>query len=88
MPAKVTPEITFANGFDGWAETHHDIVCAIKDQLENEDSIAFQLEAEQGIGGIYELGVELTNQFEAPHTGQWIESGYFGQLELFLKDKI
>ena len=89
MSSTQKPEISFPNGFESWAETHHDIVEAINRQLENEESIAFKVEAEKGIGGIYELGTELTHQFEASHNDStWIDGDYFTELEKFLNGKI
>jgi hypothetical protein len=78
----------FPNGFDSWMETHHEIVSAIALQAEIEGTITYQRMENQGIGGLYELGKELTNQFEKRYPSIEWDGNYFDNLESFLLNQI
>ena len=54
-----------------WAETHHEIVTAInfvldtidKSTLNHSKNVLIQKRNRDGMGGIYEIGIEATNEF-------------------------
>lgn len=51
---------------EDWAETHHVIVEAIVEAGEESNVINITREI-QGMGGVWLLGIELTDKFEALH---------------------
>ena len=69
------------NGFREWAETHHEIVCTIHAMIDNETMPA-RLEKvldKEGFGGLYDLGIDLTNEFcniyeNHVWDGDWIDT--------------
>ena len=69
------------NGFREWAETHHEIVCTIHAMIDN-DTIPPRLGKildNEGFGGLYDLGIELTNKFCNVYEnhvwdGEWIDT--------------
>jgi hypothetical protein len=53
------------HGFRDWAETHHEVVCTIHALIDN-DTIPVRLLdiiENDGLEGLYDLGIELTNEF-------------------------
>ncbi len=68
-------------GFREWAETHHEIVCTIHALIDN-DTMPSRLEKildTEGFGGLYDLGIELTNEFANTYKdrewdGDWIDT--------------
>jgi hypothetical protein len=78
-------------GFREWAETHHEIVCTIHAMIDNE-TMPPRLERildREGFGGLYDLGIELTNEFcntyenEDWGGGDWLDTIiYFTKLKL------
>jgi hypothetical protein len=69
------------NGFRDWAETHHEIVCTIHALITN-DTMPLKLldiiDAE-GMGGLYDLGIDLTNEFCNTYEnrvwdGDWVDT--------------
>jgi hypothetical protein len=81
----------FPNGFSSWQETHFEIVQAITlEHIQDKRTglVAYRHEA-QGIGGLYELAEELTDEFEAIHEGEtWEDMGFFETLENFIDEKL
>jgi len=69
------------HGFRDWAETHHEIVCAINSLIDN-DTMPSKLEKildNEGFAGLYELGIELTTDFcntyeNKEWNGNWIDT--------------
>jgi hypothetical protein len=69
------------NGFRDWAETHHEIVCTIHAMIDNE-TMPPKLESildKEGLGGMYDLGIDLTNEFCNTYEnrvwdGDWIDT--------------
>jgi hypothetical protein len=72
--------VILPKGFRDWAETHHEIVCTIHALIDN-DTIPFRLQNildTEGFGGLYDLGIDLTNEFCNIHenrewNGDWID---------------
>lgn len=68
-------------GFRDWAETHHEIVCTIHAMIDNE-TMPPKLEGildKEGFGGLYDLGIDLTNEFCNTYEnrvwdGDWIDT--------------
>jgi hypothetical protein len=68
-------------GFRDWAETHHEIVCTIHAMIDNE-TMPPKLEGildKEGLGGLYDLGIDLTNEFCNTYEnrvwdGDWIDT--------------
>lgn len=77
----------FPNGFTSWKETHFEIVRYLISTEDIEDTISSKRRFDQGIGGLYELAEELTDQFENSHIGVEWESDYFDCLDAFLESK-
>ena len=73
---------------ENWHETHYEMVQAI---IENSDSVIVKTtEEESGIGGLYELAKELTDEFEELHKDKvWGENdnSFFEELEIFINFK-
>jgi hypothetical protein len=81
----------FPNGFACWQETHFEVVQAITLESMKDRStglVAYRYEA-QGIGGLYELAEELTDEFEALHEAEdWVENDYLETIEKWLIEKL
>ena len=84
-------EKNFPNGFSSWQETHYEVVQAITlEHIQDKRTglVAYRHEA-QGIGGLYELAEELTDEFEAIHEGEtWEDTGFLETLENFIDEKL
>ena len=62
------------NGFRSWARTHHEIVTIITYQLDRDIEIfggvpilLEEIMSTEGTNGIYDLCIDLTNEFERIH---------------------
>lgn len=90
-------QLEMPNGALEWAETHHEIVSFIALRLEKHEGeylnstcpVVLRHE-EHGTGGLYELGIEWTDEFEKKYAGvAWGEElEYFDEMEKFLESKI
>lgn len=84
----------FPNGFTSWMETHHEVVTAIAEALTAEEldeeiqNRATRINEEQGTGGIYELGEELTDKFENLHKGREWDGDFFDEITEFLRTEL
>jgi uncharacterized Ntn-hydrolase superfamily protein len=85
----------FPNGIDSYLEAHHDIVEAIILDEENTDvdsksDIVTEVRQTIGIGGIYDLAIELTTKFERENKGvSWgDEKEYYDTMEDFIKKEL
>lgn len=85
----------FPNGFDSWYETHHEVVEFItvheierqsKENSTEGTEIAKRQEA-QGIGGLYELAKEWTDEFEKKNKGRKWDGEFFDEIDIFLNKK-
>lgn len=73
--------VTLPKGFRDWAENHHEIVCTIHAFIDN-DVMPSKLEKildTEGTGGLYDLGINLTNKFcniyeNHVWDGDWIDT--------------
>jgi len=70
-----------------WAETHHEIISFVQDDIdrENEESIAHLRHQQMGMGGAWELAYDLTTKFTAKYEDEiWGETAdWFDTLEEF-----
>jgi hypothetical protein len=69
------------NGFRDWAETHHEIVCTIHALITNDTMPTRLLDIidEEGMAGLYDLGIDLTNEFANTYenrewNGDWVDT--------------
>lgn len=72
------------NGFREWAETHHEIVWVINSMMENsvKPPVLERVLNMEGDGGMYDLGIELTNEFcnmyeNEEWDGDWVDTIHF-----------
>lgn len=97
MPEKLTDEARerimlevgmkrFPNGFESWVETHHEIVKAITEYLDSghKCETIWRRYEEQGTGGMYELGIELTDIFENKYKGREWDGEFFETIAEFM----
>lgn len=80
----------FPNGFTDWTETHFEIVRAIsnelqKDYMTGEVKRVYEM---QGIGGLYELAEQLTDEFEEMNKGREWDGEYLDAIQQFTIDKL
>lgn len=63
--ASKNANVTLPKGFRDWAETHHEIVCTIHAFINNDimPNKLLDIVDKDGIGGLYDLGINLTNKF-------------------------
>ena len=83
---------TFPNGFESWAETHHEVVQyitmseAVADALFTPNVVS-KISEEMGTGGLYELAMQWTDEFEKKNEGRDWDGDFFDELESFLSSK-
>jgi hypothetical protein len=73
--------VTLPKGFRDWAETHHEIVCTIHAFINNDimPNKLLDIVDKDGVGGLYDLGIELTNDFCNTYEnrvwdGDWVDT--------------
>jgi len=73
--------VTLPKGFRDWAETHHEIVCTIHAFINNDimPNKLMDIVDKDGVGGLYDLGIELTNDFCNTYEnrvwdGDWVDT--------------
>jgi len=78
------------HGFRDWAETHHEIVCTIHALIDN-DTMPSRLEKildTEGFGGLYDLGIDLTNDFENTYVGRVWDGDWVDTIIEFVNEKL
>ena len=80
----------FFNGFESWHETHYEVVQAITmEQAKDEpQGLVKERHDAQGHGGLYELAVELTNEFEKLNEGREWDGEFFDEIDKFMNNKL
>lgn len=80
----------FVNGFESWHETHFEVVqaIAIEHVKDEPKGLVKERHDAQGHGGLYELAVELTDEFEKLNEGREWDGDFFDEIEDFLKKKL
>lgn len=83
--------LEFSNNFEfeSWHETHFEIVAEITkwDNDINPPNSIKKVQDEQGIGGLYELAKELTNEFETLYKDREWDGDFFDTIESFINEK-
>jgi hypothetical protein len=78
------------HGFRDWAETHHEVVCTIHALIDNE-TIPSRLQNildTEGTGGLYDLGIDLTNDFENTYVGRVWDGDWIDTIIDFVNEKL
>lgn len=80
----------FVNGFESWQETHYEVVQAItmEQAKDNPQGLVKERHEAQGHGGLYELALEITNEFEKLNEGREWDGDFFDEIDKFLKEKL
>jgi len=80
----------FPNGFTSWYETFFEIASAISHVARQEfpRGVVAEVQQAQGTGGLYELAEELTDKFEALHTGRHWDGEFFDELEVYMSKEL
>lgn len=77
--------------FHSWTETHFEVVSVISYHA-RQDVISSPVVAERqeasGIGGLYELAMELTNEFETINRGREWDGEFFDEIDTFIEEKL
>jgi len=84
-------EKQFPNGFLSWAETHHEIVSIVTLAMEDSKTMPIYLEEiqmQQGTGGIWELCVDLTDQFEELNRDREWDGEFFDEVYEFTRKNL
>jgi hypothetical protein len=84
-------EKQFPNGFSSWAETHHEIVSIVTLAMENSKTMPISLEEIQmqsGTGGIWELCIDLTDQFEELNRDREWDGEFFEEVYEFTRKNL
>jgi hypothetical protein len=82
--------IIFPNGFENWAETHYEVVSYIQSHLRHymdDKSLIYDVYAKYGTGGMYELSIAWTNEFEEQNIGREWDGEFFDEVEEFCYTK-
>ncbi len=77
----------FPNGFESWYETHYFISNHLEQTEDLKNSLAYQRVTKQGIGGLWELSQELTDEFETINKGRSWDGEWMDELEDWLNKK-
>jgi hypothetical protein len=81
----------FPNGFASWQETHYEVVAAITSIVlddDNKDNLVYKTYREDGLGGLYELAEDLTDEFELLNKDREWDGEFFDEIERFLDEKL
>jgi hypothetical protein len=83
-------EKQFPNGFQSWAETHHEIVSIVTLEIQAPISMPISLQEieMQGTGGIWELCIRLTDEFEEMNRGREWDGEFFEEIESFVSKNL
>ena len=77
---------------EDYLETHYQMVEAITLKMEEKnphpENFIVKRSEEQGMGGLWMLAKELTDEFQEKHEGRlWEDGDYFDEIESFLNEK-
>lgn len=80
----------FPNGFSSWRETHYEVVAAISQIARQDfpDGRVQEVEERYGIGGLYDLANDLTDNFERNYVGNIGDGDFFDTVENFLEKEL
>jgi hypothetical protein len=79
----------FPNGFACWQETHYEIVSLVERELskDNPSGVIGHIYERQGIGGMYELAEDWTDEFEQNNQGREWDGDFPDEICEFVKRK-
>lgn len=77
----------FPNGFVSWYETHYFVCLYIGEKADKKCTLANQRSLKQGVGGLWELSQELTDEFESLNQGREWDGEWMEELEAWLEAK-
>lgn len=77
----------FPNGFTSWLETHHEVVAYITQTSHFSGSMANKAVTVDGTGALYELGEQLTNEFENLYKEYQWDGEFYDTIDDFLKSR-
>jgi hypothetical protein len=77
----------FPNGFSSWQETHFEVVTYLTQRLDYSGSISNLEREEGGLGRLYELAEDITDEFELKYEGKEWDGDYLDTIDEFLKTK-
>lgn len=77
----------FPNGFESWYETHYFVSVHLSETEDVETSLAYHRTSRQGMGGLWELSEELTDEFEKINKGRQWDGEWMDELEAWLCEK-
>jgi hypothetical protein len=75
------------NGFSSWQETHFEVVTYLTQRLDYSGSISNLAREEGGLGRLYELAEDITDEFELKYEGKEWDGDYLDTIDEFLKTK-
>ena len=82
------------NGFRSWAETHHEVVTIVTYLLDRDTEIGQmprlleEIFTNEGTGGLYDLCIDLTTEFESIHEGRVWDGDWLDAVIEFVNEKI
>ena len=79
---------TFPNGFSCWQETHFEVVSYLVETSHHKGSLSNRERELNGLGGLYELAEELTDDFENLHKDRLWDGDFLDVMDTFLNSKV
>lgn len=80
------------DAFRSWAETHHEIVTIVTYQLDEiygqRPRLLDEILSTEGTGGIYDLCIDLTTEFEKIHEDRVWDGDWLDAVIEFVQEKI
>lgn len=72
-----------------WIETHYEVVAFIDGIMSSDEpwGVVAERHDAQGRGGLYELSVEWTDEFQRENNDREWDGEFFDEIELFLTNK-
>lgn len=77
----------YPNGSDSWKETHFELFYHLFRTKDIKGSMANQVYAKSGRGGLYELSNTLTGEFETKFKGKVWDGDFSDEIDKFLDDR-
>lgn len=76
-------------GIEDWQEVHFEVVAFLVENRDNEETMAYSISEDEGIGGLYEKAMELTYLFvETNKDVNWgLDKDWYDTLEEFFEEQ-
>jgi hypothetical protein len=85
----VVPATKLLSTYEDWAETHHSVIeYIVLSDVDDDNAYLKGVRESKGRGGILELGIDLTNEFQAKYAEHDFDGDYEDLLIEFLESKI